>query len=52
LASGIVPRGPELTSWLGPHGREALGGSPFGTGTPPGPVLPAEIVPPDHTPLY
>jgi len=50
--SGIVPRGPELASWLEPHGREALGGSPFGTGTPPGPVLPAEIVPPDHTPLY
>ena len=36
--SGIVPRGPELANWLEPHGREALGGSPFGTGTPPGPV--------------
>ena len=50
--SGIVPRGPELASWLEPHGREALGGSPFGTGTPPGPTAPAETVPADHTPLY
>jgi glutathionyl-hydroquinone reductase len=50
--SGIVPRGPELASWLEPHGREALGGSPFGTGTPPGPTAPAETVPAEHTPLY
>ena len=50
--SGIVPRGPELASWLQPHGREALGGSPFGTGTPPGPTAPAETVPADHTPRY
>ena len=50
--SGIVPRGPELASWLEPHGREALGGSPFGTGTPPGPTAPAETVPADHSPLY
>jgi putative glutathione S-transferase len=50
--TGIVPRGPELASWLEPHGREALGGSPFGTGTPPGPTSPAETVPAEHTPLY
>ena len=50
--SGIVPCGPELASWLQRHGREALGGSPFGTGTPPGPTAPAETVPADHTPLY
>ena len=50
--SGIVPRGPELASWLEPHGREALGVSPFGTGTPPGPTAPAETVPAEHTPLY
>ena len=50
--SGIVPRGPELASWLEPHGREALGGSPFGTGTPPGPTATAETVPAEHTPLY
>jgi glutathionyl-hydroquinone reductase len=50
--SGTVPRGPELASGLQPHGREALGGTPFGTGTPPGPTAPAETVPADHTPLY
>ena len=50
--SGIVPRGPELASWLEPHGREAIGGSPFGTGTPPGPTAPAETVPAEHTLLY
>ncbi|WP_086829465.1 glutathione S-transferase family protein [Allokutzneria sp. NRRL B-24872] len=31
----IVPKGPDLGSWYEPHGREALGGSPFGAGTPP-----------------
>lgn len=36
--SGIVPRGPELSNWNQPHGREALGGSPFGRGTPPPPL--------------
>ena len=49
--SGIVPRGPELSSWLEPHDRERLGGRPFGDGTPPGPVPAAERVPGDHTPL-
>ncbi|MGJ7907254.1 glutathione S-transferase family protein [Actinopolyspora sp. H202] len=34
--NGIVPAGPALDEWHTPHGREALGGSPFGTGTPPG----------------
>lgn len=33
----IVPKGPDLANWLTPHGREALGGRPFGDGTPPGP---------------
>ena len=41
----VVPKGPELGNWLTPHGREALGGRPFGDGTPPGPVPPAEVVP-------
>jgi putative glutathione S-transferase len=50
--SGVVPRGPELAGWLEPHGRQALGGSPFGTGTPPGRTPPEEIVPAEHTPLY
>mgnify|MGYP000933600049 FL=1 len=44
--TGIVPKGPDLSGWLTPHGREALGGRPFGEGTPPGPVRPGEEVPP------
>jgi len=47
----IVPAGPELSGWVTPHGREALGGRPFGDGTPPGPVPEAERVDPAHTPL-
>src|SRR5688572_17368255 len=49
--TGIVPAGPDLSGWLTPHGREDLGGRPFGDGTPPGPVSPGEQVPPDNTPL-
>ncbi|MFD0363885.1 glutathione S-transferase family protein [Nocardia sp. GCM10030253] len=41
----IVPKGPELANWLTPHGREALGGRPFGDGTPPPPPALAERVP-------
>jgi len=44
----IVPKGPELSSWLTPHGREALGGTPFGDGTPPGLTREAELVPAGH----
>jgi len=33
--SGIVPAGPDLSLWHTPHGREELGGRPFGEGTPP-----------------
>jgi putative glutathione S-transferase len=33
--TGIVPKGPDLSSWLTPHGREQLGGRPFGDGTAP-----------------
>ncbi len=36
--SGIVPKGPELDGWNSPHGREALGGHPFGDGEPPAPL--------------
>ena len=43
--SGIVPLGPDLSGWLTPHSREALGGRPFGDGTPPGPVRGSERVP-------
>jgi putative glutathione S-transferase len=47
--TGILPDGPDLSNWLTPHGRESLGGRPFGDGTPPGPVAPGELVPPEHT---
>jgi glutathionyl-hydroquinone reductase len=33
--SGIVPDGPDPAWWRTPHGRAALGGRPFGNGTPP-----------------
>ncbi|MBI9113591.1 glutathione S-transferase family protein [Sanguibacter suaedae] len=33
--SGIVPQGPDLAGWFSDHGRESLGGRPFGDGTPP-----------------
>jgi putative glutathione S-transferase len=46
--SRIVPDGPDLSNWLLPHGREALGGRPFGNGTPPGPVRPSEQVAAGH----
>jgi putative glutathione S-transferase len=40
--SGIVPVGPDVSNWLSPHDRDELGGTPFGTGTPPGPPPTAE----------
>ena len=46
--TGIVPKGPDLSSWLTPHGREGLGGSPFGDGTPPPPPREDEEVPEEH----
>ena len=46
--SGIVPAGPDLDGWLSPHGREQLGGRPFGAGTPPDPVRAEEEVPRGH----
>jgi putative glutathione S-transferase len=46
--SGIVPDGPDLSGWLTPHGRDRLGGRPFGDGTPPGPPAPGEEVPAAH----
>jgi glutathionyl-hydroquinone reductase len=49
--AGIVPAGPPTDNWLEPHGREALGGRPFGDGTPPPPPKADEAVPADHTPL-
>ncbi|MFB9236563.1 glutathione S-transferase family protein [Plantactinospora siamensis] len=47
--TGIVPLGPDLSGWLTPHGREALGGRPFGDGTPPPPPAEHERVPVEHT---
>ena len=44
----IVPKGPDLTGWLTPHGREALGGRPFGDGTPPPAPREDEVVPEEH----
>ncbi len=46
----VVPAGPDLAGWGTPHGREALGGSPFGEGTPPGPPPEGERVDPAHNP--
>ena len=43
--SGVVPRGPDTSVWLSAHGRESLGGRPFGEGTPPGPPPAGERVP-------
>jgi putative glutathione S-transferase len=46
--TGIVPDGPDLSNWLTPHGREQLGGRPFGDGTPPAPPVEQEVVPVEH----
>jgi putative glutathione S-transferase len=46
--SGVVPKGPDQSSWQVPHDRDRLPGRPFGTGTPPPPPRPAEVVPADH----
>lgn len=48
--TGVVPSGPDLSGWATPHGREALGGRPFGDGTPPDPVAADERVAPEHNP--
>jgi putative glutathione S-transferase len=46
--TGVVPKGPDLSNWFDPHGREALGGRPFGDGTAPDAVAASEEVPPSH----
>ncbi len=43
--TGVVPVGPDLANWHTPHGREQLGGRPFGDGTPPPPPRAGEEVP-------
>jgi len=37
--TGVVPKGPDLSGWHTHHGRERLGGRPFGDGTPPSPIV-------------
>jgi glutathionyl-hydroquinone reductase len=49
--TGIVPLGPKLEEWAAPHGREALGGRPFGDGTPPGPPPTDEVVATEQNPV-
>lgn len=46
--SGIVPLGPDTSGWLTPHGREELGGRPFGQGCPPPPVAAVDAVSTGH----
>lgn len=48
----IVPQGPDLSGWLSEHGREQLGGRPFGDGTAPDPVREDEKVTAGHNPMY
>ena len=48
--TGVVPAGPILEVWAQPHGREELGGRPFGDGTPPEPPPVDERVPAEHNP--
>jgi putative glutathione S-transferase len=40
----VVPAGPDLSGLTAPHGRESLGGRPFGDGTPPGPTPADEVI--------
>ncbi|KGM14394.1 glutathione S-transferase family protein [Cellulomonas bogoriensis] len=47
----IIPQGPDLSGWLTAHGRDQLGGRPFGAGTAPGPVRDDEKVSVGHSPL-
>lgn len=49
--TGIVPAGPARAGWVTPHGRQDLGGRPFGDGTPPGPPKDDEQVAAADNPL-
>jgi putative glutathione S-transferase len=42
--TAIVPSGPDLSGLTSAHGREHLGGRPFGDGTPPGPPPAADVI--------
>ena len=43
--TGSSRKGPDLAGWLSAHGRESLGGRPFGDGTAPHPPIASEEVP-------
>ncbi len=47
----VIPSGPDLANWLEPHGRETLGGRPFGDGTAPDPPVVGERVAQESNPL-
>ncbi|HIW95236.1 MAG TPA: glutathione S-transferase C-terminal domain-containing protein [Candidatus Corynebacterium gallistercoris] len=46
--TGVVPVGPDPAIFRTEHGRERLGGSPFGDGTAPGPIPQIDTVPGDE----
>ena len=46
--TGIVPKGPDLSGWLTPHGRESLCGPPFCDGSSPRQVRAGAEVAPGH----
>lgn len=46
--TGVVPVGPDVATFRSSHGREKLGGSPFGDGTPPQPIAQIDTVPGDE----
>ncbi len=49
---GIVPLGPDLSPWATGHGRDQLGGRPFGDGTPPPPARASELPPVTANPFW
>lgn len=50
--TGIVPIGPDLSGWTTGHGRESLGGRPFGDGTAPAPARESELPDPGANPVW
>ena len=48
----IVPVGPDLSGWITPHGREALGGARSAREPHRDRPSPGEVVDPSHTPLH
>ena len=51
--TGIIPKGPNLNSWLETHDRDRFETDTWGDGgTPPPPPLASEVADPAHTPLH